>query len=51
MEATATWAEDELYDDVDDNVQYLGGARASPSSRWTTSAGGASTATGSSSAT
>lgn len=24
MEATATWAEDELYDDVDDNVQYLG---------------------------
>lgn len=23
MEATATWAEDELYDDVDDNVQYL----------------------------
>lgn len=24
MEATATWAEDELYDEVDDNVQYLG---------------------------
>ena len=23
MEATATWAEDELYDDVDDNLQYL----------------------------
>lgn len=23
LEATATWAEDELYDDVDDNVQYL----------------------------
>ncbi len=23
MEATATWAEDELYDAVDDNVQYL----------------------------
>ena len=23
MEATATWAEDELYDGVDDNVQYL----------------------------
>lgn len=23
MEATATWAEDELFDDVDDNVQYL----------------------------
>lgn len=23
VEATATWAEDELYDDVDDNVQYL----------------------------
>lgn len=23
MEATATWAEDELYDDIDDNVQYL----------------------------
>ena len=23
MEATATWAEDELYDDVDDNRQYL----------------------------
>jgi hypothetical protein len=23
MEATATWAEDEVYDDVDDNVQYL----------------------------
>ena len=23
MEATATWAEDELYDDVNDNVQYL----------------------------
>ncbi|WP_296602477.1 MXAN_6640 family putative metalloprotease [Nocardioides sp.] len=23
MEATATWAEDELYDDVDDNIQYL----------------------------
>ena len=23
MEATAIWAEDELYDDVDDNVQYL----------------------------
>ncbi len=23
MEATATWAEDELYDDVDDNVFYL----------------------------
>jgi hypothetical protein len=25
MEATATWAEDELYDKVDDNVQYLAG--------------------------
>ncbi|MDN4173991.1 hypothetical protein QWY28_13600 [Nocardioides sp. SOB77] len=24
LEATATWAEDELYTDVDDNVQYLG---------------------------
>ena len=23
MEATATWAEDELYDDVNDNLQYL----------------------------
>jgi hypothetical protein len=23
LEATATWAEDELYDDVNDNVQYL----------------------------
>ena len=23
LEATATWAEDELYDDVDDNLQYL----------------------------
>jgi hypothetical protein len=23
MEATATWAEDEVYDDVDDNLQYL----------------------------
>ena len=23
MEASATWAEDELFDDVDDNVQYL----------------------------
>ena len=23
MEATATWAEDQLFDDVDDNVQYL----------------------------
>ena len=23
MEATATWAEDELYDNVDDNLQYL----------------------------
>jgi hypothetical protein len=23
MEATATWAEDELFDDVDDNLQYL----------------------------
>ena len=23
MEATATWAEDELYDDVDDNLNYL----------------------------
>ena len=23
MEATATWAEDQLYDDVNDNVQYL----------------------------
>ena len=23
MEATATWAEDELYDGVNDNVQYL----------------------------
>ncbi|WP_121253671.1 MXAN_6640 family putative metalloprotease [Nocardioides ferulae] len=23
MEATATWAEDEVYDDVDDSVQYL----------------------------
>ena len=23
MEATATWAEDELYDEVDDNLQYL----------------------------
>ena len=23
MEATATWAEDELFDDVNDNVQYL----------------------------
>ena len=23
LEATATWAEDELFDDVDDNVQYL----------------------------
>ena len=25
MEATATWAEDELYDEVNDNVQYLPG--------------------------
>ena len=25
LEATATWAEDELYDDVNDNVQYLRG--------------------------
>jgi hypothetical protein len=24
MEATATWAEDELYDEIDDNLQYLG---------------------------
>lgn len=24
MEATATWAEDELYDNVNDNLQYLG---------------------------
>jgi hypothetical protein len=24
MEATATWAEDELYDDVDDNLNYFG---------------------------
>lgn len=24
MESTATWAEDEVFDDVDDNVQYLG---------------------------
>ncbi len=23
MEATATWAEDELFDDIDDNLQYL----------------------------
>jgi hypothetical protein len=23
MEATATWAEDEVFDDIDDNVQYL----------------------------
>lgn len=31
MEATATWAEDELFDDVDDNVQYLpGGPMALP---------------------
>jgi hypothetical protein len=30
MEATATWAEDELFDDIDDNLQYL---RAGPIGR------------------
>ena len=60
MEATATWAEDELFDTVNDNVNYLPigqlvdrfpdgrRARASP---WTGSGTATTTGTGSSSAT
>ncbi len=38
MEATATWAEDELYTDINDNLQYLRTDRsAGRASRWTSS--------------
>ena len=53
MEATATWAEDELYDDVNDNRQYLAdGPLGQPDQSLDQfGAACASTATGSSSAT
>ncbi len=53
MEATAAWVEDEVYDEVNDNVQYLADSplTAARAARWTSSAASTTTATGSSSAT
>ena len=54
MEATATWAEDEVYDSVNDNLNYLPlgqlGRPDLPLDRSFTN-GGTTTGTGSSSAT
>ena len=52
LEATATWAEDEMYDDVNDNVQYLKDSPITHPGRPIDKFGGSSTtASGTSSAT